>query len=141
MVWNIFRYLADFSHLISVLILLYKMFSKRSCSGVSLKTQLAYLIVFLARYINPDFFDPPVYNIIFKIFFISSSLACCILMKWGPSEIRYTYEDRHDTFRVRYIFILSAILAFFTMPYKNVSYFLFAYSLWVESFAIIPQIF
>lgn len=139
--WNIFRYLADFSHLISVCILLYKMFSKRSCHGVSLKTQFAYLVVFLTRYINADFFDPPLYNILFKIFYISSSLACCILMKWGPSEIRYSYEDRHDTFRVSFIFLLSAVLALITMPYNNVSFFLFAYSLWVESFAIIPQIF
>lgn len=139
--WNIFRYLADFSHLISILILLYKIFSKKSCAGVSLKTQLAYLVVFITRYVNPDFFDPPVYNILFKIFFIASSITICVLMKAGPSSIRFSYEDRRDTFRVSAIFIAGAILAVFTMPYKTVSFYLFTYSLWVESVAILPQIF
>ena len=141
MMWNIFRYLADFSHLISILILLYKIFSKKSCAGVSLKTQLAYLVVFITRYVNPDFFDPPVYNILFKIFFIASSITICVLMKAGPSSIRFSYEDRRDTFRVSAIFIAGAILAAFTMPYKTVSFYLFTYSLWVESVAILPQIF
>ena len=43
--WNIFRYLADFSHLISVVILLHKMITKKTCSGISLKTQLLFLLL------------------------------------------------------------------------------------------------
>ncbi|OHS99935.1 ER lumen protein retaining receptor [Tritrichomonas foetus] len=141
MMWNIFRYLADFSHLISVVILLYKMFSKKSCSGISLKTQFAYLVVFLTRYCNDGFFDPPLYNILFKIFYIGSALAICVIMKFGPTNIKYTYEDRHDTFRVTFLFIISLPLAYFTRPYKSLYSFVFAYSLWVECVAILPQIF
>ena len=141
MAWNIFRYLADFSHLISTCILLYKIFTKKSCSGVSLKTQIAYLIVFVSRYANDGLFDPPLYNILFKIFYMVSAAAIVIIIKFAPTQIRYTYEDRHDTFRLSFILVLAIPLAYFTMPRKSWSYFFFAYSLWVESVAILPQIF
>ena len=47
---NLFRLLGDLSHLASILILLHKIQSTRSCRGISFKTQLLYLIVFLARW-------------------------------------------------------------------------------------------
>lgn len=137
MMWNIFRYLADFSHLISVVILLHKMLKKRSCSGVSLKTQFLYLVVFIARYVNSSFFRPPVYNIIFKMFYIFSAALICFLM-WKP--LNQTYDKRHDTFRASIIIVFAIVPSYFSMPYKTWAYFFFAYSLWVECLAIIPQL-
>lgn len=145
--FNIFRYLADISHLVSVCILLYKMLTRKSCNGVSFRTQLLYLVVFVTRYVNHAFFSPPTYNIIFKIFYISSEALICILM---ITKLKKTYEARHDTFQIQIIMILAAVLAVFTTPYTNYYprftrrwwyYFFFAYSLWVESVAILPQLF
>ncbi|OHS95281.1 ER lumen protein retaining receptor [Tritrichomonas foetus] len=137
MKWNIFRYLADFSHLISVMILLHKMIKKRTCAGLSLKTQFLFLIVFIARYVNGSFFSPPVYNIVFRIFYIVSAAAICYLM-WKP--LKQTYDHRHDTFRAVIVIVLAIPFALFTMPQKTVPHFFFAYSLWVECVAIIPQL-
>lgn len=47
---NIFRLLGDLSHLASILILVHKITKSRSCRGISFKTQLCYLIVFLTRW-------------------------------------------------------------------------------------------
>lgn len=135
--WNVFRYLADFSHLISVIILLYKMLTKRTCNGVSLKTHILYLIVFCARYINNQFFSPPLYNVLFKIFYIVSSATIVVLML---TKLYRTYEKRHDTFRNIFIIVLCAPLAYISMPFRSLTGFMFAYSLWVESFAIFPQL-
>ena len=136
--WNIFRYLADFSHLISTLLLLYQMFSKRSSAGISLKTHILYLIVFLTRYINAGFFYPPLYNIIFKIFYIASSLAIVISMQ---TCLKKQYNKRHDNFQIIYIIIICAIVAFFTSSSYSVDDVLWTFSLWLESLAILPQLF
>lgn len=48
---NLFRLLGDLSHLASILILIHAITSKRSCRGISFKTQLIYLVVFLTRYV------------------------------------------------------------------------------------------
>ena len=48
---NIFRLSADMLHLLSFIIMLYRMKTQRSCRGVSLKTQILFLIVFCCRYL------------------------------------------------------------------------------------------
>jgi ER lumen protein retaining receptor len=135
--WSIFRYLADFSHLISVWILFYKMLTARTCAGLSLKSQILYLLVFLTRYCNENFFAPPIYNIVFKIFYVVSAAAICIVM---TTSLKDSYSKRHDTFRILAIIIPSAILAYFTMPRARWLVYFNALSLWIESFAIFPQL-
>lgn len=80
---NIFRFLGDLSHLASILILLHKIQTTRSCRGISFKSQLLYLIVFLTRYV--DLFTRPlvsVYNTVMKLFFIASTAYTLYLMKF-----------------------------------------------------------
>lgn len=80
---NIFRFLGDLSHLASILILLHKIQTTRSCRGISFKSQLLYLIVFLTRYV--DLFTRPlvsVYNTVMKLFFIGSTAYTLYLMKF-----------------------------------------------------------
>lgn len=50
---NLFRLLGDLSHLASIFILVHKIQKTRSVRGVSFKTQLLYLIVFLTRSVSP----------------------------------------------------------------------------------------
>ena len=79
---NIFRFLGDLSHLASIFILLHKIQQSRSCRGISFKTQLLYLIVFLTRYI--DLLTGPyvsVYNTLMKLFFIGSTGYTLYLMR------------------------------------------------------------
>lgn len=50
---NIFRLLGDLSHLASILILIHKIQTSRTARGISFKSQLVYLIVFLTRQVPP----------------------------------------------------------------------------------------
>lgn len=135
--WNIFRYLADFSHLTSILILLYKMISQRTCAGISYKTQLLYLIVFICRYYD-GIFDPPLYNIVFKLFYICTSGIFVFLMQ---TRLKRTYNKKHDSFNIYILIIISSLLGFFTSKYREISEILWTFSLWLESVAILPQLF
>lgn len=97
---NIFRFLGDLSHLASILILLHKIQTTRSCRGISFKSQLLYLIVFLTRYV--DLFTRPlvsVYNTVMKLFFIGSTAYTLYLMKFkyrcGHSARPHTLTSPH----------------------------------------------
>lgn len=46
------RFVGDMAHVMSFIVLLLKIRVVNSCAGVSLKTQLLYLMVFVARYID-----------------------------------------------------------------------------------------
>lgn len=135
--WNIFRYLGDLSHLLSIILLLTHMLRKKKCYGISLKTQILYLIVFLTRY-SFGILDPPLYNIIFKIFYIISTLLTIILM---TTVLNSTRDKRHDTFNIFFLIIICIPLGFFTSSSTDIEDILWYYSLWLEAFAALPQLF
>lgn len=136
--WNIFRYTADLSHLLSILILITRMMRRKSCSGVSLKTNIIYLIVFICRYINDGFFYPPLYNIVFKTFYLVSTSFVIVLML---TKYKKTYNKKHDTFSMLGLLIFCVPFAFFTTRSYRLDELLWTYSLWLESVAILPQLF
>lgn len=136
--WNIFRYTADFSHVLSILVLIYRMIGRKSCAGVSLKTRVIYLIVFLCRYVNSGFFAPPMYNLIFKTFYICSTSLVIVLML---TKFRRTYDKRHDSFSMIILVVMCVPLALVSTRNYSVGEVLWTFSLWLESVAIIPQLF
>ncbi|KAJ5661049.1 uncharacterized protein N7484_000421 [Penicillium longicatenatum] len=85
--WNVFRYLADISHLASICILIWAIHRNKSAEGVSLLTQGLYAVVFVARYL--DILKPSswafshgasLWNILFKLFYLSSSFYLVFIM-------------------------------------------------------------
>ncbi|KAJ4287646.1 hypothetical protein N0V90_012349 [Kalmusia sp. IMI 367209] len=138
---NLFRLLGDLSHLLSILILLQKMKTSSSASGISFKSQFLYLIVYVTRYVDLlwTFYEPKsLYNTIFKIIFISSASYTVYLML---NDYKPTHDPNLDTFKVQYLIGASAILAIL-FPYKyNFTEILWAFSIWLESVAILPQLF
>ncbi|KAL6562044.1 hypothetical protein OROGR_003051 [Orobanche gracilis] len=109
---NIFRFAGDMTHLISILVLLLKIYATKSCSGISVKTQELYAVVFLARYLDlfTDFIS--VYNTIMKLVFIGSSLAIVWCMRFHRI-VRRSYDRELDTFRHYFLVGISFLLALF----------------------------
>ncbi|PNX89582.1 er lumen protein retaining receptor-like protein, partial [Trifolium pratense] len=107
---NIFRLAGDMTHLVSILVLLLKIYATKSCSGVSRKTQELYAIVFLARYLDlfTDFIS--VYNSFMKVVFIASSLAIVWCMRVHPM-VRRSYDKELDTFRHYFLVAACFLLA------------------------------
>ncbi|KAN0130721.1 ER lumen protein retaining receptor [Lactarius tabidus] len=135
---NIFRLLADLSHLASILILLRKIQTTRSCRGISFKTQALYSTVFLTRYLDLFTTWHSLYNFVMKIFFIGSSLFILYLMK---IRFRPTHDPSIDTFRVEYLIAPSLVLALlFNYSYSIIEV-VWSFSIFLESIAILPQLF
>ncbi|KAK9768816.1 endoplasmic reticulum retention protein [Basidiobolus ranarum] len=136
---NIFRLLGDLMHLASILILLLKIQSSRSVAGISFKTQLLYAIVFATRYLDLfSNFSYSIYNSLMKIFFLASSTYILYLMR---TKFLATYASSQDSFRLEYLIGPSAICALIFTEWYTFNEILWTFSLFLESVAILPQLY
>lgn len=141
---NIFRFFGDLSHLASIFILLHKIQISKSCRGISFKTQMLYAIVFITRYLDL-IAERNLYRFIMKCFFIGSSVYVLYLMR-----VRYrpTHDPAIDTIRLEYLLGPAALLALvFHYRDDDAGFFasvhevFWAFSIYLESVAILPQLF
>ncbi|CCH42079.1 ER lumen protein retaining receptor 2 [Wickerhamomyces ciferrii] len=136
--FNIFRAAGDLSHLISILILLNTIQKSRSIAGISLKTQILYVLVFLTRYLDLTYRYVSIYNTLMKLFFISSSIYIVYLMIY---KFKNTETEQIDTFPIEYLIGGSFILSLIFNYKFQFGEILWSFSLWLESVAILPQLF
>ncbi|KDR75562.1 hypothetical protein GALMADRAFT_268126 [Galerina marginata CBS 339.88] len=135
---NLFRLLGDLSHLASIFILLHKIQTTRSCRGISFKTQMLYVVIFVTRYLDLFFRFVSVYNSVMKLFFIGSSCYILYLMKF---KYRPTHDPSIDTFKIEYLLGPCVIFALIFNYKFNFSEILWSFSIWLEAVAILPQLF
>ncbi|MEJ1287065.1 KDEL (Lys-Asp-Glu-Leu) endoplasmic reticulum protein retention receptor 1 [Cricetulus griseus] len=108
-VMNLFRFLGDLSHLLAIILLLLKIWKSRSCAGISGKSQVLFAVVFTARYLDLFTNYISLYNTCMKVVYI----ACSFTTVWMIySKFKATYDGNHDTFRVEFLVVPTAILAF-----------------------------
>ncbi|ESK97233.1 hdel sequence binding protein [Moniliophthora roreri MCA 2997] len=135
---NIFRLLGDLAHLASIIVLIQKIRISRSCRGISFKTQALYVAVFVTRYLDLLYRYVSLYNSLMKLFFIGSSCYTLYLMK---GRFRPTHDPSIDTFRIEYLlgpcFILGLIFNY-SFSFTEI---LWSFSIFLESVAILPQLF
>ncbi|XP_015173657.1 PREDICTED: ER lumen protein-retaining receptor [Polistes dominula] len=135
---NIFRLLGDISHLLAIIILLLKIWKTRSCAGISGKTQILFAIVYTTRYLDLINTYISIYNTFMKIIFLSASFATVYLMY---IKFKATYDHNHDTFRIEFLIIPTFVLALLINHELSVVEVLWTFSIYLESVAILPQLF
>ncbi|KAK0226530.1 ER lumen protein retaining receptor-domain-containing protein [Armillaria fumosa] len=135
---NVFRLFGDLSHLASIFILLHKIRTTRSCRGISFKTQALYVGIFVTRYLDLVYRWVSIYNFVMKLFFIASSCYILYLMRF---RFRPTHDPSIDTFRIEYLLVPCAILSFIFNYKFSFTEILWSFSIFLESVAILPQLF
>ncbi|KYN27202.1 PREDICTED: ER lumen protein-retaining receptor [Trachymyrmex cornetzi] len=135
---NIFRLLGDLSHLLAIIILLVKIWKTRSCAGISGKSQILFAIVYTTRYLDLFTTFISAYNTFMKIVFIAASLATVFLMY---IKFKATYDHNHDTFRIEFLILPAFILALLINHELSFVEVLWTFSIYLESVAILPQLF
>ena len=134
------RYLADILHLSSMIILILKIRNSRNCIGISAKTQEIYIIVFCLRYVDLFMYFVSFYNTFMKIGFISATLYTLFMIRW-KKPYSGTYEPDKDNFpHFMYLLPLAGILALIIHQEFSPFELVWAYSIWLEAFAIMPQL-
>ncbi|CAD25518.1 ER LUMEN PROTEIN RETAINING RECEPTOR (KDEL RECEPTOR 2) [Encephalitozoon cuniculi GB-M1] len=141
-----FRFCGDFLHVASKAVLITKIARTRSCSGLSLKTQFLYSMVFIFRYI--DLFDfyargpLGIYNSIMKVLFIGFQVLILFMMRFKYFS---TYDKKWDKFNILTLIVPSFVFSLFftrggSSVYQYISNVLYTMSLFLESVAILPQL-
>ncbi|KAM1032984.1 hypothetical protein TB2_036035 [Malus domestica] len=136
---NVFRLAGDMTHLASILILLLKIYATKSCSGISLKTQELYALVFLARYLDLFTNFISVYNTVMKLVFIGSSLAIVWCMRMHKM-VKRSYNKELDTFRHYFLIAGCLMLALLVNEKFTFQEVLWAFSIYLEAVSMIPQL-
>ncbi len=146
--FNLFRLAGDLLHVISIVLLATKIRKTRSCAGLSLKSQLLFFAVYVARYL--DVFRLPhdlahAYNFLMKLLFIGSQGAILYYM-WF--RYRSSYNGKLDTVRLEFILAPCLVLALFFVersPRGTILYYIreywWTFSILLEAVAILPQMF
>jgi len=135
---NIFRLAGDLSHLLAIVILLLKIWKTRSCAGISGKSQILFLTVFVSRYLDLFTNFISLYNTCMKVFFVGTAAATIYLMY---VKFKATYDGNHDTFRIEFLLGPTALLAIALNHEFSVMEILWTFSIYLESVAILPQLF
>lgn len=135
---NIFRLFGDLSHLLAILILLAKIWKTRSCAGISGKSQLLFAIVFLTRYLDLFTHFISFYNTSMKIFYLAAAIGTCYFIF---KKFKATYDRIHDTFRIEFLILPAVVLALVLNHDFEPLEILWTFSIYLESVAILPQLF
>uniref|UniRef100_A0A182LV65 ER lumen protein-retaining receptor n=1 Tax=Anopheles culicifacies TaxID=139723 RepID=A0A182LV65_9DIPT len=134
-----YRLLADSFHAFAILYLLFNIWRTKSCFGVSGKTQILYVTVFVTRYADlvtfPETYS--VYNVMMKILFISATLITVLLMH---SIYRKTYDRENDTFYNEILILPCFVTALFVNYRMEAFEILWSFSIFLEAVAILPQL-
>jgi len=134
---NIFRILGDLSHYAAILTIFAKVLASRSCTGVSGRSQILFLLVFLTRYIDLFTTFISLYNTSIKIFFIVSTMTniYLVLVKYSG-----TISSDLDTFRIEFLILGAAVGAILVNHELTAMEVLWTFSIYLESVAILPQL-
>ncbi|XP_022138865.1 ER lumen protein-retaining receptor-like [Momordica charantia] len=136
---NIFRLAGDMTHLASILVLLLKIHTIKSCAGISLKTQELYALVFLTRYLDIFGRFVSVYNTIMKLIFLASSLSIVWYMR-RHKVVRRSYDKDQDTFCYQFLVLPCLLLALVINDRFSFKEVMWTFSLYLEAVAILPQL-
>lgn len=136
---NVIQLTGDMLHLLSFVIIIYKLMKDQSCKGVSCKTFELYLVVFCTRYLDLFMYYISFYNTSMKILFIASTIFIIYLMRVSPLKSTY---DRVNEDKFNHLIIILVALVFALIINREYSLWgiTWSFSLWLESLACLPQI-
>ncbi|KAK4202228.1 ER lumen protein retaining receptor-domain-containing protein [Triangularia verruculosa] len=142
MAWNIFRIVADLSHITAKCILIFSIHRNRSAEGVSLLTQLFYAAVFVTRYTDL-FSETHAWNYFFKVFYLLSSFYTIGIMRFVYPRTR----EKETAWKLAALVLTGSLVLspFVMLIFDKKNEWAFAEWLWVfsqilESVCVLPQL-
>ncbi|KAG8138143.1 hypothetical protein E2320_004060 [Naja naja] len=135
---NVFRILGDVSHLLAMIILIVKIWRSKSCSGISGKSQILFALVFTTRYLDLCIIFISFYNTIMKVIFLLCAYATLYLI-YG--KFWKTFDSEQDSFRLEFLLVPVLGLSFLENYQFLPLEILWTFSIYLESVAILPQLF
>lgn len=135
---NIFRLAGDVSHLVAIIILFMKIWKSKSCAGISGKSQMLFALVFTTRYLDLVTSFISIYNTVMKVVFLVLAYATVYLIY---VRFKNTFDSENDSFRIEFLLVPVAGLSFLENYAFSPLEILWTFSIYLESVAILPQLF
>ncbi|KAF7132361.1 hypothetical protein RHSIM_Rhsim09G0212300 [Rhododendron simsii] len=126
-------------HFLSIRLGASEYFTISEKSGISLKTQELYIVVFATRYLDLFTRHVSYYNTIMKLVFLGTSVAIVWYMRYHK-VVKQTYKKDEDTFKHYFLIPPCFVLALMVHRAFNVIEVLWSFSLYLEAVAILPQL-
>ncbi|KAI4895616.1 hypothetical protein NFI96_017038 [Prochilodus magdalenae] len=106
--------------------------------GISGKSQVLFALVFTTRYLDLFSNFISIYNTVMKVVFLGLAYATVYLIYM---RFRNSYDSENDSFRVEFLLVPVAGLSFLENYAFTPMEILWTFSIYLESVAILPQLF
>ncbi|XP_044502773.1 ER lumen protein-retaining receptor erd-2.2-like isoform X1 [Mangifera indica] len=130
---------SEATHAAGIIVLIYKLTTKKTCSGLSLRSQELTALFLAVRLICSTVMEGDIHTLL--------DFATLVSTAWVIYMIRFklksTYIKKLDNFPLYYIVVPCAILALIIHPYRyaiRVSGVLWAFCVYLESVSVLPQL-
>ncbi|XP_043721929.1 ER lumen protein-retaining receptor erd-2.2-like [Telopea speciosissima] len=130
---------AEAIHALGIMVLIYKLTTQKTCSGLSLKTQELTAIFLAVRLYCSFIFEADIHTLLDSLTLVST-LWVIYMMRF---KLKSTYIKELDNLPLYYVVIPSAILALFIHPYVDhfrLNRMLWAFGVYAESVSVLPQL-
>ncbi|KAK8959166.1 ER lumen protein retaining receptor [Platanthera guangdongensis] len=135
---NHFFVASEAVHAAGIFVLIYKLSSKKTCSGLSLKFQELTAIFLAVRFYCSIVIEKDIHTVL-DLLTLLSTLWVIYMMRF---KLNSSYTKELDNIPRYYLLIPSIVLAIFIHPfmYKHYTRFLWAFSVYLESLSVLPQL-
>ncbi|KAK6163715.1 hypothetical protein DH2020_000579 [Rehmannia glutinosa] len=136
---NQFFVASEAIHFAGILVLIYKLTTQKTCSGLSLKTQELTAIFVGARLGCSLFMEGDIHTVLDFVTLVST-LWVIYMIRF---KLKSTYVVELDNMPIHYVAAPCAILAILIHPYTHharIGRILWAFSTYLESVSVVPQL-
>lgn len=119
-------------------VLLAKIVWTQNCTGISGKTQILYAIIFAGRYLDivMTYYSCPLSISLLKIAFIAFTNCSVLSIYFLYNQ---SYQSKYDNFRIERLILPCIVLSLLANYGFKIDEVFWAFSIYLESVAIIPQ--
>jgi ER lumen protein retaining receptor len=136
---NYFFVASEFSHFVGIVVLIYKLTTQKTCSGLSLKSQELTAIFLAVRLCCSFLMEGDIHTIL--------DLSTLVSTLWVIYMIRYklnsTYDEELDNMKIYYLVLPCAVLGILVHPYTQhaiIPRMLWAFCVYLEALSVLPQL-
>ncbi|KAK3017456.1 hypothetical protein RJ639_006406 [Escallonia herrerae] len=136
---NHFYVASESIHAAGIMVLIYKLTTQKTCSGLSLKTQ-ELTAIFLAVRLYCSFVMEADIHTVLDFATLVSTLWVIYMIRF---KLKSSYISELDNMPIYYLAVPSAILALLIHPYtqhSHISRILWAFCVYLESVSVLPQL-
>ncbi|KAJ4956052.1 hypothetical protein NE237_012835 [Protea cynaroides] len=130
---------AEAIHALGIMVLIYKLTTQKTCSGLSLKTQQLTAIFLAVRIYCSFIFEADIHTVLDSLTLLSTLWVIYMI----HFKLKPTYIKELDNLPLYYVVIPCAILALFIHPltaHFRLNRMLWAFGVYAESVSVLPQL-